>query len=66
MALTRGVGYVRLSRESADSTSVARQRQIIETHAKSRVWELVETIDDADVTPARCVPVVGWIRSDAH
>ncbi len=53
MAPTRVVGYVRLSRESADSTSVARQRQIIETHAKRQGWELVETIDDVDVSASK-------------
>ncbi|MCJ1707943.1 recombinase family protein [Microbacterium sp. VKM Ac-2923] len=53
MAPTRVVGYVRLSRESADSTSVARQRQIIEAHAKGRGWELVDTIDDVDVSASK-------------
>ena len=49
MAPTRVVGYARLSRETADCTSVARQRQIIESHAQSREWELFATIDDVDV-----------------
>ncbi len=53
MAPTRVVGYVRLSRESADSTSVARQRQVIEATAASRGWELLGIVEDVDVSASK-------------
>lgn len=53
MSPTRVVGYVRLSRETADSTSVARQRQVIEAHARSRGWDLFTTVEDIDVSASK-------------
>lgn len=53
MAPTRVVGYVRLSRETADSTSVARQRQIIDSHASARGWTVVDVVEDVDVSASK-------------
>lgn len=46
----RAAGYVRLSKESADTTSPARQREGIRTLCSGRGWELVETFEDIDVS----------------
>jgi DNA invertase Pin-like site-specific DNA recombinase len=53
MTPTRAIGYVRLSRETADSTSIARQRQIIEATARGRGFELVGIIEDVDVSASK-------------
>jgi DNA invertase Pin-like site-specific DNA recombinase len=42
----RVVGYARLSAASEESTSVARQREIIQKHAAARGWELVGIEED--------------------
>jgi|GEM_PF-623868 len=52
-ATTRAVGYVRLSRDHDDSTSVARQREIIARTCEARGWTLVETVEDVDVSASK-------------
>ena len=49
----RVVGYVRLSRADDDSTSVPRQRQIITAAASARGWDLVEVVEDVDVSASK-------------
>jgi DNA invertase Pin-like site-specific DNA recombinase len=44
----RAVGYIRLSKETADTTSPARQRQAIQRLCKERGWRLVEIFEDID------------------
>jgi DNA invertase Pin-like site-specific DNA recombinase len=46
----RAFGYVRLSKEDADSTSPQRQRQRIERLCAERGWELLETFEDIDIS----------------
>lgn len=47
------VGYVRLSRDADDSTSVARQREIIASTAAARGWGVVEIVEDVDVSATK-------------
>lgn len=42
----RVLGYARLSSGSDESTSIARQHEIITKHAASRGWDLIEIIED--------------------
>ncbi|MEU8345359.1 recombinase family protein [Spirillospora sp. NPDC048832] len=44
--------YVRLSRDSDDSTSVESQRDICRTFAEARGWEVAEICEDVDVSGA--------------
>jgi DNA invertase Pin-like site-specific DNA recombinase len=46
----RALGYVRLSKLSKDTTSPAKQREIIADLCKSRGWDLLETFEDLDVS----------------
>lgn len=50
---SRVAGYVRLSRAEDDSTSVARQREIIASTAAARGWQLVEVVEDVDVSASK-------------
>ena len=52
-AVTRAFGYVRLSRETEASTSPERQRQDITRLVESRGWELVDVVEDLDVSATR-------------
>lgn len=49
----RVVGYVRISREHDDSTSIDRQREIIATYCRAHDLTLVDTIADADVSASK-------------
>ena len=51
----RVVGYARLSRASEDSTSIAKQREILAKTADARGWDLVavEADEDASATKTR-------------
>lgn len=42
----RVIGYARISDEKAESTSIARQHDIIKATAKARDWQLVGIVDD--------------------
>ena len=42
------IGYARLSRASDDSTSIAKQREIITRTAEARGWDLVDLLADED------------------
>lgn len=53
MAPTRALGYVRLSRETEASTSPERQRKDITALVQSRGWELVDIVEDIDVSATR-------------
>ncbi len=46
----RAFGYVRLSKDTEDTTSPARQREAIERLCADRGWELVEMFEDIDVS----------------
>jgi len=48
--MTRAVAYVRLSKDTDASTSVARQREEVERYAASRGWDLVDVFEDVDVS----------------
>jgi len=49
----RVVGYARLSRASEDSTSIAKQRQILKQTATARGWDLVGIEVDEDVSATK-------------
>lgn len=49
----RVVGYVRISRLTEESTSVARQRQEIESTVASRGWRLIAIEEDVDVSASK-------------
>jgi site-specific DNA recombinase len=50
----RIIGYVRLSRASRDeSTSVVRQREVIRTTCSARGWELIDIVEDVDVSATK-------------
>lgn len=51
--MTRAFAYVRLSRDSDSSTSIAKQRESIATYCSNREWELVDTFEDVDVSGRR-------------
>ena len=54
VAPLRIIGYTRLSRASREeSTSIERQRLVIESTCVARGWEHIETIDDIDVSATR-------------
>lgn len=46
----RVIGYVRLSRAAVDSTSIAKQREILAKTCEARGWLLVDTVEDPDVS----------------
>jgi DNA invertase Pin-like site-specific DNA recombinase len=46
----RAFGYVRLSKETEDTTSPQRQRGRIKTLCEDRGWELLEVFEDIDVS----------------
>lgn len=46
----KAFGYVRLSKETEDTTSPQRQRERIERLCADRGWDLVETFEDIDVS----------------
>ena len=48
--MTRAFGYVRLSKETEDTTSPQRQRKAIEKLVTDRGWELAERFEDIDVS----------------
>jgi len=48
--VTRAFGYVRLSRLDQDTTSPARQREIIAELCRQRDWELLDIFEDLDVS----------------
>lgn len=50
---TRAVGYVRLSRDNDDSTSVAKQRQIITATAEAKGYDLIDVVEDVDVSASK-------------
>ncbi|WP_340538289.1 recombinase family protein [Nocardioides sp. GXZ039] len=47
------VGYVRISRAMEDSTSIAKQREVLESTARARGWTLVGTEVDEDVSATK-------------
>src|SRR5262245_3891931 len=49
----RIIGYTRISRDSDDSTSIARQREIIEKTCESKGWTLVQTVEDVDLSASK-------------
>lgn len=49
----RVIGYARLSSASEESTSIARQREIITAHAAKHDWELVEIIEDPNASASK-------------
>src|SRR4051794_36125210 len=49
----RAVAYLRISRDTDDSTSIARQRQITKQYAKGRDWTIVETVEEVDVSASK-------------
>lgn len=49
----RVVGYARLSRASEDSTSIAKQREILTKTAEARGWDLVAVEADEDASATR-------------
>ena len=50
MGAKRVAGYVRLSKETEDTTSPERQRQAIRRLCRDRAWTLAETFEDIDVS----------------
>jgi DNA invertase Pin-like site-specific DNA recombinase len=46
----RAYGYLRISKETPDTTSPIRQREAIEQLCAARGWELVEVFSDVDVS----------------
>jgi len=48
--VTRAFGYVRLSRLDQDTTSPARQREIVAELCRQRDWELLDVFEDLDVS----------------
>lgn len=46
--MTRAFGYVRLSKETEDTTSPDRQRQAIRRLCRERGWKLLEVFEDID------------------
>ena len=50
MTTKRVAGYVRLSKETEDTTSPERQRQAIRRLCRDRDWTLAETFEDIDVS----------------
>lgn len=49
----RAFGYVRLSKMELESTSPARQRELVEQLCKARGWELIDTFEDLGVSGAK-------------
>ncbi|MEP7736460.1 recombinase family protein [Nocardioides sp. 31GB23] len=49
----RVAAYVRISRDADDSTSIARQVDITGRYAAARGWEVVETVQDVDVSASK-------------
>lgn len=47
------VAYVRISRDTDDSTSIPRQRAVTAKYAESRGWHVVETVEDVDVSASK-------------
>lgn len=47
------VAYLRISRDSDDSTSIARQRDITSRYAEARGWTVVATVEDVDVSASK-------------
>ncbi len=47
------IGYARLSSLSEESTSIARQREIITLTASTRGWQLVDIIEDGGVSASK-------------
>jgi site-specific DNA recombinase len=47
------IGYVRLSRATEESTSIARQRQVLAQVCETRGWQLVGIEEDNDVSASR-------------
>jgi DNA invertase Pin-like site-specific DNA recombinase len=45
--------YVRISRDTDESTSIARQKQITTRYAEARGWTVVETVEDVDVSATK-------------
>lgn len=52
-ARTRAIGYARISRETEESTSIARQREAISGAAAARGWDLVEIVEDVSVSATK-------------
>jgi site-specific DNA recombinase len=48
--MTSAFGYLRLSKDDPDSTSIARQQDAIEHLCAARGWELREVFEDVDVS----------------
>lgn len=46
----RVIGYVRLSRAAVDSTSIAKQREILAKTCEAKGWVLVDVVEDPDVS----------------
>jgi DNA invertase Pin-like site-specific DNA recombinase len=46
--IVRAFGYVRISKETADTTSPQRQRQAIQRLCRERGWKLLEVFEDID------------------
>jgi len=49
----RIIGYARLSAGSEESTSIARQREIIENYAVSRGWDLIDIVEDPSASASQ-------------
>ena len=49
----RVAAYVRISRDTDESTSIARQKQITTRYAEARGWTVVETVEDVDVSATK-------------
>ena len=47
------IGYARLSSLSEESTSIARQREIITDTAKARGWHLIDIIEDGGISASK-------------
>src|SRR4051794_8592099 len=49
----RVAAYLRISRDTDESTSIARQRQITRQYAEARGWTVAETVEEVDVSASK-------------
>ncbi|MFD6327800.1 recombinase family protein [Streptomyces sp. NPDC058442] len=49
----RVVGYARISKATDESTSIARQREVIRATCRARGWTLADIIEDVDVSATK-------------
>lgn len=67
--MTTAIGLARLSVDSDESTSIARQRQAITDYCRAQGWELLGIAEDVDVsgkTPVLDRPEAGKLLRSAH